>query len=68
MSKMTNLVVKDYKDMKDMEQNALREIIIIHIYIDQNHVEILRNLKPILEKIISKRILSISNAVVKYFT
>jgi len=65
---MTNLVVKDYKDMKDMEQNALREIIIIHIYIDQNHVEILRNLKPILEKIISKRILSISNAVVKYFT
>jgi len=65
---MTNLVVKDYKDMEDMEQNALREIIIIHIYIDQNHVEVLRNLKPILEKIISKRILSISNAVVKYFT
>ena len=65
---MTNLVVKDYKDMEDMEQNALREIIIIHIYIDQNHVEVLRNLKPILEKIISKRILSISIVIVKYFT
>lgn len=65
---MINLDIKGYniEFSNEMNLNQLHEI--ARNLLGNNQKEIIKNFKPILEEAISKRIISVSNDIVKHFT
>ncbi|XP_011706855.1 PREDICTED: uncharacterized protein LOC105462030 [Wasmannia auropunctata] len=64
-----NMDIKNYDvlyDVNDEQSAQLNKI--IHNFVGQNQQEIIKNLKPTLEEVVSKRIISIANDIVKHFT
>lgn len=70
MSKMKiNLDIKGYNaeyGLNNMELNRLNEI--ISNFIGNNQEEVINAFKPAIEEAVIKRILSLSNNIVKHFT
>lgn len=69
VSKMKiNLDIKGYDIhfANETELSQLREI--VRNFVGDNQQEIIKNFKPALEETISKRIISVSNDMVKHFT
>ncbi|KAL6428587.1 hypothetical protein ACFW04_007900 [Cataglyphis niger] len=71
MSKIKlNLDIKGYNakydELNERELSQLNEI--INNFIGNNQEEVIKSFKPVLEEVISKRILLVSNDIVKHFT
>jgi len=65
---MINLDIKGYKVEFSNEVNQKQIIEIARNFLGNNQKEIIKNFKPILEEAISKRIILVSNDIVKHFT
>lgn len=64
-----NLDIKNYDSKYDLNERELGQLNqIINNFIGNNKKEIIETLKPVLEEIVSKRILLLSNNIVKHFT
>lgn len=67
ISKMTlNLDIKGFYIELERNQNQLRQI--IRNFVGNNQEEIIRSVKPILENVISRWTISLSNNITKHFT
>jgi len=65
----TNIDFKNYNAEFDLNETKLEQFNkIVKDFVGNNQEEIIKILKPVLEETISKRILLISNDVVKHFT
>lgn len=64
-----NLDIKDYDAKYDLNESEFGQLNqIINNFIGNNKKEIIETFKPALEEIVSKRILLVSNDIVKHFT
>jgi inorganic pyrophosphatase/exopolyphosphatase len=64
-----NLDIKRYDAKYDLEEREFGQLNqIINNFIGNNQDEIIKNVKPAIEELVSKRILLVSNDIVKHFT
>lgn len=63
-----NMDIKNYNAQYDMNENSDQLFTIIRHFVETNKEEIIKNLKPALEEIVSKRLILISNSIIKHFT
>lgn len=69
MSKMKiNLNIKGYDRYGLENQDSNRVMQLVNNFIGQNQEEVISALKPAIEEIVVKRVLSLSNNIVKHFT
>lgn len=70
ISKMTlNLDIKGFYMELEQNQNQLNQLReIVRNFIGNNQEEIIRSVKPILEDVISRWTISLSNNITKHFT
>lgn len=63
-----NVDIKGYKIQREEKESSNQLSTIIQDFVDNNQEEIIKNLKPTLEELTSKRVILILNNLFKHFT